>query len=72
VVAWHHSQKDRYRGISLYYKPVRPKDIERSYIEAGDEAEREKDAASYKVLSLSEATGWHRIALDPLTPSGKS
>jgi hypothetical protein len=66
VVRWHHSQKGRFRGISLYYKPVKPRDVERSYIQAGSEDDAAKDAAHYTRLALCEATGWHRIALEPL------
>jgi hypothetical protein len=66
VVRWHHSQQGRFKGISLYYKPVKPEDIERSYIQAGSDEDAARDAAYYEELALSEATGWHRVALDPL------
>ena len=66
LVRWHHSQKGRYQGTSIYYKPVTERDLERSYIQAGTEADAEIDAAAYTKLALNEATGWHRIALNPL------
>jgi hypothetical protein len=66
VVRWHHSQKTAYRGISLYYQPVKPRDIERSFIMSGDAEDAAKDAAYYAKLALCEATGWHRLALNPL------
>jgi hypothetical protein len=66
LVGWHHSQKGRFQGISLYCKPVRPRDLERSYIESGNAEDAARDAAYYEQLALSRATGWHRIALHPL------
>lgn len=66
LVRWHHSQTRHHLGTSLFYKPVRPDDIHRSYLQAEDEAVANDDAASYRALALSRATGWHRIALDPL------
>ena len=66
LVCWHHSQKGRFRGTSIYYKPVKAKDLERSYIQAGSEADAETDAVAYRHLALNEATGWHRVALNPL------
>lgn len=72
LVRWHHSQKGRYQGTSIYYKPVKAKDLERSYIQAGTDADAEIDAAAYTQLSLNEATGWHRVALNPLTPRSRS
>jgi cysteine peptidase C11 family protein len=73
LVRWHHAQKDRYYGTSIYYKPVKAKDIEMSVMQAGDEEEAEKDAAYYRQLALSVATGWDRVALNPLIdPSGES
>jgi hypothetical protein len=68
LVGWHHSQKRRYRGTSIYYKPVTPKDVERSIIESGDSEEAERDALHYRRLALNTATGWDRIALNPLIP----
>jgi len=69
LVRWHHSQIGRYQGTSIYYKPVKAKDLERSYIQAGTEADAELDAAAYKQLALNQATGWYRVALNPLTTS---
>jgi hypothetical protein len=66
LVGWHHSQKKRYQGTSIYYKPVNPKDLERSIIESGDSEEAERDALHYRRLALNTATGWDRIALNPL------
>jgi hypothetical protein len=67
LVRWHHPQKGRHRGTSLYYKPVKPRDIERSYLQAADAETAAVDAAHYKTWALSQATGWHRIALDPFS-----
>ncbi len=69
LVCWHHSQTRHHLGTSLFYKPVRPEDLKRSYLQAEDETVANDDAASYKALALSKATGWHRIALNPL-PAG--
>ena len=66
LVGWHHSQKKRYRGTSIYYKPIKPRDLERSVIESGDSDEAKKDALHYRRLGLNSATGWDRIALNPL------
>jgi hypothetical protein len=66
LVRWHHSQTRDHLGTSLYYKPVRPDDQRRSYLSADDETVANDDAAHYRALALSKATGWHRIALDPL------
>jgi hypothetical protein len=66
LVRWHHAQKKSYQGISLYYQPVKPHDIERSFIMSGNAEDAAKDAEYYAKLALCEATGWHRIALNPL------
>ena len=66
LVRWHHSQTRAHLGTSLFYKPVRPDDLHRSYLQAEDETVASDDAAHYRVLALSRATGWHRIALHPL------
>lgn len=66
LVRWHHSQTRDHQGTSLFYKPVRPDDLKRSYLQATDEQVAADDAAHYRALALSRATGWHRIALDPL------
>ena len=65
LVRWHHSQKKSYQGISLYYQPVKPHDVERSFIMSGNAEDAAKDAEYYAKLALCEATGWHRIALNP-------
>ena len=72
LVRWHHSQMGRYRGTSLYYKPVTAKDIERSFIQAGSEEDAARDAEAYTQLALNRATGWHRIALNPLVPAASA
>lgn len=64
LVTWHHAQKDVHRGVSIYYQPVTPADIEHSHIYQADTAD--DDARAYKDLALNRATGWHRIALRPL------
>jgi hypothetical protein len=66
LVRWHHSQKSAHRGISLYYRPATARAREQSFIEAATDEAAAADAAYYGQLALSEATGWDRIALDPL------
>ena len=36
LVRWHHSQKGRHRGMSVFYKPVKAADASRSYLQAED------------------------------------
>jgi Clostripain family len=69
LVRWAHSQKDAHRGVSLYYHPVTPRDIERSFLVSADPDDAARDAVHYAQLALCEATGWNRIALKPLTPA---
>src|SRR5205085_1517886 len=64
LVTWHHSQQDRHRGIGVYYRPVQAAQAKRSHLYK--EALADWDAAQYRQLALSRATGWDRIALDPL------
>lgn len=64
LVTWHHSRSGFHRGTGLYYTPVTPRDVERSHIY--DEGQAASDAARYEQLALIRATGWHRIALNPL------
>jgi hypothetical protein len=66
LVRRHHSQTADHQGTALFYKPVRPDDLRRSYLQATDSAVAADDAAHYRRLALSRASGWHRIALDPL------
>lgn len=66
LVRWHHSQTRAHQGTSLFYQPVRPADRQRSYLHAEDETVANDDARHYRALALSKATGWHRIALNPL------
>jgi hypothetical protein len=67
LVRWKYARQGVYQGTSLYYQPVTPRDIERSYILSGNEADAARDAEHYARLALCEATGWPRIALKPLT-----
>jgi hypothetical protein len=64
LVAWHRSQQDRHRGIGLYYRPVKPEHATRSHLY--DPRLAASDAGHYRQLALSVATGWDRIAHDPL------
>jgi hypothetical protein len=66
LVRSHYAQLPRLHGTSLYYKPMTPRDVERSFILSADEAGAARDADYYSQLALSGATGWHRIALSPL------
>jgi cysteine peptidase C11 family protein len=66
IVKIHHSQKGRFGGISLYYKPVTERALARSFIQASAEADIVADDTYYRSLALSQATGWHRVALRPL------
>ena len=65
-VRYHHSQTRDHLGTGLYYKPVRAAHLQASYLQAADGPVANEDAAEYRELALSKATGWHRIALDPL------
>jgi hypothetical protein len=65
LVRWHHPRTGGHRGTSLYYRPVKEADLERSHLQAEDAQLAATDAAHYKTLGLSLATGWDRIALDP-------
>jgi Clostripain family. len=66
IVKARHSQKGRFGGISLYYKPVTERHRAHSFIQASEEADIVADDTYYKSLALSQATGWHRVALRPL------
>jgi hypothetical protein len=72
LVAWHHSRRGRFKGTSLFYKPVTARDLRRSYLQAEDETIAAADAEYYKSLALCRATGWHRVALNPLAVKVKS
>lgn len=65
LVRWHHSQTSFQRGTSLFYKPVRERDMSLSYLQAEDPKVAAEDAAYYRQLALPKATRWDRIALDP-------
>ena len=64
LVAWHHAQKEQHRGIGLFYRPVRADQAGRSHLYSADMADA--DAEHYRKLALIRATGWDRIALNPL------
>jgi hypothetical protein len=65
LVTWHHAQKGQHRGTGLFYRPVKAEHTNRSHVyEKGTAA---GDAVRYKQLALSQATGWDRLALNPLT-----
>jgi hypothetical protein len=64
LVTWHRSQQARHRGIGLFYRPVAEAQATRSHLYSADVAAI--DATQYRALALSQATGWDRIALDPL------
>ena len=66
LVMKHYSRTGKHHGVSLYCKPTKARHLELSFIQAGDPDGVAKDAEYYKKLALSEATGWHRIALNPL------
>jgi Clostripain family len=63
VIRAHHSQSDVFHGVSMYYKPLAPRQMRRSFIEPIDKR-------SYSALAMSEATTWIRIALNPLKGDG--
>jgi len=67
LVNLHFSKSGRHQGVSLYCKPTRPQDIELSYIQSADPKEIANDEKYYRKLALCKATGWERIALNPLT-----
>jgi hypothetical protein len=67
LVGWRHSRRGRFRGTSLFYKPVTARDRRRSYLQAEDETVAAADAGYYRTLALCRATGWDRVALDPLS-----
>ncbi len=66
LVRWHHAQQPGHRGTALFYKPVRRRDLKQSYLQAEDATVAAEDAAHYRTLALSAATGWDQLALDPL------
>ena len=66
LVRWHHSQTEDHKGTSLFYKPVRRRDLEQTFLQAEDEPVAAEDAAYYRTLALSKATRWDRIALHPV------
>jgi hypothetical protein len=66
LVTWHGSETGAHRGTSLYYRPRTQDARDRSVIEAGSDDDARVDAEYYAKLDLSKATGWHRLALNPL------
>lgn len=66
LVRWHHSQTPDHLGVALFYAPVTAADLETTYLYTTNEPVASDDAAHYRALALSKATGWHRIAYDPL------
>jgi hypothetical protein len=64
LVTWHRSHQDRHRGIGLFYQPVKAEQTGRSHLYSADLAAI--DGERYRELALCAATGWDRIALDPL------
>ena len=65
LVKWHRAQKDHHRGIGLFYRPTAAAHTTRSHLY--EEGTAEGDAKHYRQLALSVATGWDRLALNPLT-----
>jgi hypothetical protein len=65
LVGWHHSQTKRFTGVSLYYKPINPRDLDRSIIQAW------MDERHYRKLGLVAATNWADVALHPLGSQGR-
>ena len=59
VSAFHHSQSNHFSGVSIYYRPLTDRAIERSCVAP-------LDPLMYRTLALSQATRWDRVALNPL------
>jgi len=59
VSAFHHSQGNHFSGVSIYYQPLTDVAVDRSFVAP-------LEPAMYSMLALNQATGWDRIALDPL------
>jgi hypothetical protein len=66
LISRHFSKSGRHKGVSLYCKPTRQRDMDLSYIQSADEKEQARDEAYYRKLALCKATGWDRVALNPL------
>jgi len=64
LVKWHSSRHGLHRGTALFYQPTTRAQVRRSHLYGEETAV--KDAANYRKLALSRATGWDRIALRPL------
>jgi hypothetical protein len=63
VIKYHHSQKDHFRGLSVYYRPVKAAQVDRTFIGVED---AKSDDLYYESLAFSRATGWNALALHPL------
>jgi cysteine peptidase C11 family protein len=59
VSAFHHSQSNHFSGVSIYYRPLTDASVDRSFVAP-------LEPSMYRSLALNQATGWHRIALNPL------
>jgi hypothetical protein len=66
VITSFHVSHGPFQGLVLYYKPTTAKDLQESFVQAGDERDTLSDERYYRTLALSRATGWDRIALNPL------
>lgn len=66
VITSFHVSRGPFRGLALYYRPTTRRDLENSFVQAGDERDRRSDERYYRTLALSRATGWDQIALNPL------
>ena len=51
LVTWHHSRRGRFKGTSLFYKPVTARDLRRSYLQAEDEEIAAADAEIAKAAA---------------------
>lgn len=69
ALRWHHSQTASHKGTSLFYKPVRRGDLEKTFLQADEPTVAAEDAAYYRRLALSKATRWDEIALNPFPVS---
>lgn len=67
VITSFHVVRGPYRGLGLYYKPTSQRDLQLSFIQAGDARDTLSDERYYRTLALSRATGWDQIGLNPLT-----
>lgn len=66
LVRWHRTGSQKYRGVSVYYKPTTRRDFTHSNIQWEPGPDADEDAKYYRQLALCTRTGWDRIALNPL------